>query len=236
MGGRPTVDDFASAAGVSRATFYRSFRSRDDLLEALKRPPEPDSSERILRTALDMVGAAGLAALSMEELAERAEVSRATLYRLFPGKSALFAALVAAYSPIEPVMRVLHGREDEPPEVVIPEVARAVYRTLHAGGENRTGLMRALFFELSRLAPDAEQAAREGVTKLVGTMAAYLMGQMSAGRLRRTHPLLALQSLVGPIFFHLMTRSAAERVLGLEIDGEAAVAELVETWLRAMRI
>jgi hypothetical protein len=57
---------------------------------------------------------------------------------------------------------------------------------------------------------------------------------MEAGRLRRMHPLLALQAFVGPIFFHLMTRPLAERALGLEIDGEAAVTELAEAWLRAM--
>jgi hypothetical protein len=48
------------------------------------------------------------------------------------------------------------------------------------------------------------------------------------------HPLLALQSFIGPIFFHLMTRPAAERMLGLEIGGEQAVTELAETWLRGM--
>jgi len=48
------------------------------------------------------------------------------------------------------------------------------------------------------------------------------------------HPLLALQLFIGPIFFHLMARPAAERVLGVHMDGEAAVAELAQAWLRAM--
>jgi hypothetical protein len=58
---------------------------------------------------------------------------------------------------------------------------------------------------------------------------------MSEGRLRRMHPLLAMQSFIGPIFFHLLTRSMAERLLGLDIDGEQAVVELARTWLRAMK-
>ena len=69
----------------------------------------------------------------------------------------------------------------------------------------------------------------------MGSLVMYLTGQMSSGRLRRMHPLLSLQSFVGPIFFHLMTRPAAERVLGIEIGGEDAVAELSEAWLRAMQ-
>jgi AcrR family transcriptional regulator len=234
MGGRPTVSDFAAAAEVSRASFYRAFKSRDALIEALNRTPEPDARERILKAAFELVGQHGLAALSMDDLADRAHVSRATLYRLFPGKGALFTALVRAYSPLEPVTRVLTDMGHEPPAAVMPEVARAVYRSVYAGGENRTGLLRALFFEVSSLAPDTEDAAREVIASLVGTMVMYLTTQMSGGNLRRMHPLLALQSFMGPIFFHLITRPAAERVLGIEIGGEEAVTELAEVWLRAM--
>jgi len=60
------------------------------------------------------------------------------------------------------------------------------------------------------------------------------VGQMSQGRLRQMHPLLALQSLVGPVVFHILTRPLAERVLRLDIEGEAAVTQLAEAWLRAM--
>ena len=234
MGGRPTVADFASAAGVSRASFYRAFKSRDELIEALDRTPEPAAQERILDAALELVGAGGLASLSMDDLAEKAQVSRATLYRLFPGKSALFSALITAFSPMEPVSNVLNTMGEQPPDKVMPAIARAVYHTLFAGGENRTGLLRALFFEITSLAPDTEEATRESVARLVGAMVVYMLRQMSEGRLRAMHPLLALQAFIGPIFFHLMTRTAIERVLGMEIDGEEAVTDFAEAWLRAM--
>jgi AcrR family transcriptional regulator len=234
MGGKPTVADFATAAGVSRASFYRAFRSREALLEALNRAPEPDARERILDAALEMVGAGGLAALSMDDLADRAQVSRATLYRLFAGKSALFAAVVETYSPIEPVTEVLSSMQGEPPDRVMPEVALAACRTIYGGGANRTGLLRALFFEVSSLAPDTEVAMRAGMLKVVGAMLMYVTAQMSEGRLRQMHPLLAIQSFVGPIFFHLMTRPAVDRVLGLDVDAEQAVTELAHAWLRAM--
>src|ERR1700704_4606295 len=78
----PTVADFATAAGISRAGFYRVFKSREALLEALEVASEPGTKERILDAALEEVGVHGLSALSMDELAGRAGVSRATLYRL----------------------------------------------------------------------------------------------------------------------------------------------------------
>ena len=224
----------AAAAGVSRATFYRAFETREALLEALDLQPEPGARERILDVALKLVGAHGLTALSMDDLATWAEVSRATLYRLFPGKPALFTSLVHAYSPLDPVSNLLDTRRSEPPEVLMPEIARTVYRTFYGGGESRVGILRAIFFEISSLTPDAAEAAQEALRTVVGSLAIYVMEHMQAGHLRPMHPVLALQSFVGPVMFHLLTRALAERVLGLHIDGEQAVTELAETWLRAM--
>jgi len=96
-------------------------------------------------------------------------------------------------------------------------------------------LLRAIFFEVGTLSPDADEAARELATTVLGSVGAYVMKQMQAGRLRMVHPILALQSFIGPIFFHLMTRPLAERVLGLNMEGEAAVTALAEGWLRSMK-
>lgn len=235
-GSKPTVAEFAGAAGVSRASFYRHFRSRDALLAALEVAPEPAARDRILAAAVELVGAQGLSALSMDELADRAGVSRATLYRLVPGKGALLTALLEAYSPLDPASRLLTERRDEPPSWMMPELARTVYRAVYANGENRSGLVRALFFEISTLAPETAEAAAAVIARVAGLLLTYIDAQTSAGRLRRVHPLLALQSLIGPVMFHILTRPLAERVLGLDIDGEQAVTELAETWLKAMAV
>ena len=227
--------DFAAAAGVSRASFYRAFESREALLEALDLQPEPRARERILDAAVKLVGVHGLSALSMDDLATKAEVSRATLYRLFPGKAALFTSLVHAYSPLEPVTALLNTHQEEPPDVLMPEIARTVYRTFYGSGESRVGVLRALFFEISSLSPDAAEGAQDAIRGLVGSLVFYLMGQVRDGRLRNMHPLLALQSFVGPILFHIITRPMAEQMLGLDIDGEHAVTLLAESWLRAMK-
>jgi AcrR family transcriptional regulator len=225
-----SVADLAAAAGTSRASFYRHFRSRDALLEALEVTPEPGTRERILEAAVDMVAERTVSALSMDELAERARVSRATLYRIFPGKASLLTGLIETYSPLEPVAHVLATRGDERPEVLMPELARTAYRAT-AG---RVGLIRVLFSEISSLSPETEEVAARTITKIVGQLVMYIAAQMAAGKLRRMHPLLALQSLVGPVLFHILTRPLAERFLHLDIDGEVAVTQLAEAWLRAM--
>src|SRR6266511_2672096 len=97
----------------------------------------------------ELAGRHGLAELSMEELAAAAGVSRATLYRLFPGKAALFAELVRRFSPFEPIAAVLETKGDRPPAEVIPAVAHVMATAM----EGHIGLLLQLLFEFSRSRP-----------------------------------------------------------------------------------
>lgn len=60
----------------------------------------------------------------MDEVAEAADVSRATLYRLVPGKPALLREVVRTYSPRDSVADLLDQAEDSVPERIVPEVGR----------------------------------------------------------------------------------------------------------------
>lgn len=220
----------AERAEVSRAAVYRMFGSRAALLDALELPPEPQTRDRILEAALGLVGRRGLADLSMDEVADAAGVSRASLYRLFPGKPALFRELLLAFSPMRPLVETLERLDGQPPGVVMPELARTVMRVL-AG---RAGVLKMLFFEVSSFTPDAQEAADYVLGSFVPAVTGYLAGQVAAGRLRPLHPALALQSFAGPLLMHVLTRELAERSMGLELPSEDAATELAQTWLRAM--
>ena len=233
-----SMDELAATAGVSRATLYRLFGSHEHLLHHLGLAPPPSVRSRVLDSALELVGRHGLAELSMDELAAAAGVSRATLYRLFPGKEALFAALVQRFSPFEPIAAVLESAGDRPPAEVIPAVAHAMAVAM----DGHMGLLLQLLFEFARDRHlDDGHRTNEGTVQGMRTLplvSSYLAGQMAAGRLRRMDPDLAFQALAGPIVMHLLWRPMA--VSG--VDGppvvrapvEEAVDELVEVWLRAM--
>src|SRR5215472_2915842 len=226
-----SLHDVASAAGVSRATVYRLFGSREGLLQALELEPDPGARERVLASAVELVGRDGLARLSMDEVAGAAGVSRASLYRLFPGKAALFRALLVAYSQVEAIVAGLDRMRGRPPEEVVPELARMAARTL-AG---RAGIVRTLVFEATGASEEAAEAVGYVVSSGIANMLGYVVEQMAAGRLRTMHPLVAIQALVGPILMHLITREVAEREIGFAVPLEDVAVELAEQWLRAMR-
>jgi AcrR family transcriptional regulator len=234
-----SMDELATRAGVSRATLYRLFGSQQQLLHELGLQPPPTVRSRILDSALELVGRHGLAELSMDELAATASVSRATLYRLVPGKEALFAELVRRFSPFEPIAAVLETMGERPPAEVIPAIAQA----MAAAMDGHIGLLLQLLFELSRSDPDrhggadANQDAAQAMRTLP-LVAGYLDQQMAAGRLRRMDPVLAMQALAGPIVMHLLMQASAQSKSGaghgVALPLEGVVDELAGIWLRAM--
>jgi AcrR family transcriptional regulator len=229
-GRQPTMDELASRAGVAVRTLYRFFGSREALLRDAGCPPERTARQRILDTALDDVGQHGLAKLSMDDLATTAGVSRATLYRLFPGKSALFDALIREFSPWEPVANVIDAMPDGPPEEVMRAIAEAIAETMHG----RVGLLLRIVYELTQGGPDTAEAMRHAMARGLPDLVGYLDNQMQAGRLRRMEPVLAIQLLAGPIVVHLLTRPLAEMAIGFNQSQPQVLDEIVHAWLRAM--
>jgi AcrR family transcriptional regulator len=226
-----SIGAIASAAGVSRTTVYRAFPSRAKLLHALEVQPEPDTRQRVMDASIRMLRLQSLKDLSMDELASEAGVSRANLYRLFPGKAALFRAILLTYSPFEPVMAVFARAGNRPPDDVIPDVVLTAYRTV-AG---HTGLVRSLLLEVTSMNPESYGAFAETSLRAFGTFAQYLAGQMAAGRLRRMHPMIAVQSLVGGVMFHMLAAPVMSQGAIDVPAGEDVVLQFAQLWLRGMR-
>jgi AcrR family transcriptional regulator len=224
---RTPVDTIAREAGVSRATVYRHFGSRSALLEAIRLEPPIPARQRVLEAAADLIGRGGLHAFSMEQLASAAGVSRATVYRLFPTKAAVFGELVRIYSPFEPLTNLLHEHGHRPPAEVIPMLTR----TFATVALPRIGMMRSVLLEALAVSDDAVAGVQPFMPEVLGALGGYLERHMDAGRVRRMHPLLAVQAILGPIAFHLLSRPLAERVIGFTMPVDEVVDELTASIL-----
>lgn len=102
-----TMADLASLAGLSRATLYRYFPGKQELLKALSdrgvgAPDAPggpvNRQAQIAAAALHLFATRGFHATTMAQIAEAVGMSPAALYRYFPSKESLirgFAEQVA---------------------------------------------------------------------------------------------------------------------------------------------
>lgn len=62
------------------------------------RPRDPETDERILRCALDLLAEDGFAGMTIDGVAGAAGVSKATIYRRFADKNDLVTAAIAVYA------------------------------------------------------------------------------------------------------------------------------------------
>jgi AcrR family transcriptional regulator len=227
-GATPSMDEIAAAADVSRAALYGLFGSRGEIIDALGLEQPPSWQDRILETAAEMLAERGLNGLSFDELATRSGASRATVYRLFPGKAALFREIVRSYLPLEENVEILQAMRDRPPAEVMPALATSLARA----GRVRIGVLRSALFEVTGNEDGSEEVLHE-ILEYSRVFSQYLEGQIAAGRLRRMHPLLALQLFVGSITLHLVSRPMAEASGLVDLSLEEVIREFTDAWLRA---
>src|SRR5829696_7250242 len=93
----------------------------------------------------------GGAGLLMDAVAARAAVSRATFYRLFPGKAELLAALAESRAPLAALDRFLAAAADRSPAAVVPELVTAALPRLLA----QRGVLRAVLTEAMLAGPES---------------------------------------------------------------------------------
>jgi AcrR family transcriptional regulator len=228
-GAAPSMDEMAQAAGVSRAALYGLFGSRAALLEAIGAEVPPSVAERILAAGGELLAERGLGGLSLDEVANRSGVSRATVYRLYPGKAALFREVVLTYLPVEETLELMETT-DQPPTRVMPMLAAGLAQAGHV----RIGVLRCVLFETTRDAEEGSEEVFDEVLRSVQVILAYLERQMDAGRLRRMEPVLAMQAFLAPVMLHAVSRPVLEQTGLVTVSLEQAVREFTDAWLRAM--
>lgn len=223
----PSMDEMAAAAGVSRAALYGLFGSRAALVEAVGAELPPSVEDRILAAAGEVIAERGYSGLSLDEVAQRSGVSRATVYRLYPGKTALFKEVSAIHLSIDEALSMMEIEEDRPPAEVLHRLARSMVQE----GSVRMGVLRSILFEVTR-GEDVE-FLDEAYQRTV-VIVRYLERQMAAGRLRQVDPVLAMQGFLAPLMLHAVSRPTLERYGMLNVSLDEAAKEVTDAFLRAM--
>jgi AcrR family transcriptional regulator len=188
---------------------------------ATGRPREERADRAILAAALQLIAEHGVRDLRMDDVAERARVGKATIYRRYRSKDELVAAAVAALVSEITVPDTGSTRADL---LALMRSAVDVY-----SGSVEAGVMPSLVDAMSR---DVELArlVREGfLAQRRAALRAVLERGIERGDLARDLDLeLALDVLGGPLFYRLLItggpidRQLADGVVELILRGFAA--------------
>ncbi len=186
--------------------------------------------QQILRAALEVFGEAGVANTTLDEIADRAGVSKGTIYLYFPNKEALFRETVRhALSPVA-------GAE---PEVPAPSSAT---RQLTAALSRQWQILASPLAMTARRLVSAEQWQfpelaqlydREVVARFTDQLAPIIQLGIEDGEFRVLDPKVAARMLTA-----LTIQTAAWRETGAASlarrSSDAVLRELVEFYLQAI--
>lgn len=151
---------------------------------------------RIVAAARDVFLAGGYDATTMDAVAQRAGVSKKTVYQLFDGKDALFAAIVAAHRDL--MLNVPEGDDDRPLDAALESIFRL---DLDEDSErDRTALLRLLMLEMPRRPELARVVFRHGPEESRAILARWLARQAERGRIVVDDPSRTASLLLHMVF------------------------------------
>lgn len=162
---------------------------------------ERPTRQRILDAALDLFGARGVEAVSLDEIAREVGVRKQTVLYWFPSKDDLVASVLEAVAAelVVVIDAAIRAASDDPLER-IDAVVRAVFRP----AVRRPALL-GLVREVSRLPEAQADRLRHHVRPLVDSCVGYLQLEMDKGRLRRADP-----GLIAALAYATVTGIATE--------------------------
>jgi AcrR family transcriptional regulator len=186
--------------------------------------------QRILDAALDLFGARGVDAVSLDEIARSVGVRKQTLLYWFPSKDDLVDAVLetVAAELVVVIDAAIRAASDDPLER-IDAVVRAVFRP----AVRRPALL-GLVREVSRLPEAHADRLRTHVQPLVDRCIEYLRLEMDKGRLREGDPGL-VASLAYATVTGIATEPEALRAVGWRPDaaGLRRLRDELRAFLRA---
>lgn len=176
----------------------------------------------------------GFAAARLEDVAARAGVSKAALYRYFDTKADLFRAVAEtaaaeALERLRPMVLAEGVRFDR----VVPTILAAV---AEIGGAARTGAVARMVIGESRSFPDLARAWHDAVAgRALGLLTEVVAAAQARGEVRPGDPRLHALSLMGPMIVGLLWREVFVPVGGAPVDLRALAAQHAATMVEGLR-
>jgi AcrR family transcriptional regulator len=222
------VSAIAAEARISRSTLVRRLGGSRSALDAAVRAAgidpggRPPVRLRALSAAATLISENGLAAATLEAIAERAECSVFSLHAAYGGRDELMRAVFDQYSPIRAIEEYLAQTQGD-----LHSTVHGFYRTVADALNREPRVTPAVFAEVfSRPASAAVQSlARYAVPRMLGTLGGWFEAEIRAGHMRDQPVLVLAQQLLGPIVIHMLMRPAFPDVPGLTLPDIDNVCE-----------
>ncbi len=203
------------------------------LRSAAQRCSAEDRRHQILETATDLFARQGFQGTTTRQIAERAQVNEAIIFRHFPSKEDLYWAVIEHKCQQGQGKRIVADcvAIGGTPENVFTSIAS---RFLHLR-EQDSSLGRLLLFSALENHKLSHRFFRVHIAELYEALAQYIRDQMKAGVFRSdVDPVLAARGFWGMVVYHFLVQELFGGKQYQDINIDEASAVITDMWLMGM--
>jgi len=204
------------------------------LMKSSRTPRNHRSSGRerqasIIAAAASLFAQKGFNGTTTREIAKTAGISEALLFKYFPTKRALYAAIIAAKSQLSQLLASVEEAAEKRDDVRVFTLI-AGFR-IHRGAD--PSLLRLLLFSALEGHELSDMFFRNRHRVFYEFLAGYIAKRTREGVFRKVDPLLAAQSFIGMIVYHRLLHEIFK--VPPHCAPEEAVAGYVDVFLEGLR-
>ena len=173
----------------------------------MKKAPSKSSSPRIsavarkariIRSAAALFGEKGFCGTKTREIATRAGVSEALIFKHFPSKDDLYAAILAEKSPVPGLLERIKALTEQRNDV---EVFTVIAQTI-VGGAPDQNLMRLILFSALESHELSDMFFQNPIRHFYDVLASYIEQRIEDGAFQPVPPLVAARAFMGMLIYH----------------------------------
>jgi AcrR family transcriptional regulator len=191
-----------------------------------------DRRQQILEAATALFARQGFGGTTTRQIAERAHVNEAIIFRHFPTKDDLYWAV------LEHKCEEGHGKQ-----IVADYLARklppreffaGIARTFLRAREQDSSLGRLLLFSALEHHKLSQRFFRTHIVDLYEGLAQYIRQEIRDGNFRKVDPVLAARGFWGMIVYHFLIQELFGAKRYQEFDIDETSRALADVWLQGM--
>ncbi|HEU4415250.1 MAG TPA: TetR/AcrR family transcriptional regulator [Candidatus Angelobacter sp.] len=192
-----------------------------------------DRRRQIMRAASGLFARRGYRGTTTREIAERARINEALLFRHFPSKEKLYWAIVeescSARGRRLKIDKILNAGGSD------LEVFSSIAREFLARNARDTELTRLLWFTALESHSLSRRFFRTFVAVYYEALAAYIRRRISEGGFRDVDPLLSARGFLGMVVYHFLIQELFGGNKYQTFDSEMVAETLAGVWLNGMQ-
>src|SRR6478736_5622582 len=192
-----------------------------------------DRRRQILRTASGLFARRGYRGTTTREIAERAGINEALLFRHFPSKEKLYWTLIeelcSARGRRRNIARIVEGGGTD------LEIFTAIAREMLVRNARDTELTRLLWFTGLESHTLSQRFFRTFIAVYYEELAAYIRQRVREGAFRNVDPLLSARGFLGMVVYHFLVQEIFGGGRYQKFDPQKVADTLAHIWLNGMQ-